>query len=70
MATETQTQLGILFGFVGLLILFFIGFGIIWRMRNKREAKRELERKERIIEMGFGPKEMWEGEKGKGRDDV
>lgn len=68
MATELQTQLGILFGFVGLLIVFLIGFGIVWRMRNKREAKREAERKERIIEMGFDPKEVWvEGEKGKGR---
>ncbi|CAG8961527.1 hypothetical protein HYFRA_00013944 [Hymenoscyphus fraxineus] len=56
MTTALQTQLGILFGFLGAILLFVLGFSIAWRIRSKREAVREEERKKRICEMGFGKK--------------
>ncbi|CAG8980131.1 hypothetical protein HYALB_00011663 [Hymenoscyphus albidus] len=56
MTTPLQTQLGILFGFLGAILLFILGFSIVWQIRSKREAVREQERKKRICDMGFGHK--------------
>jgi hypothetical protein len=61
-----RTQLGILFGFVGIFIIVIVTFGVMWALYNKRQEKRELARKERLIEEGWGVADI--GEKGKGRD--
>jgi hypothetical protein len=63
---RVRTQLGILFGFVGIFIVVIVTFGVMWALYNKKQEKRELARKERLIEEGWGVSDI--GEKGKGRD--
>ena len=56
------TQMGILFGFVVIL-----AFGVTWVMWNKQEEKK-TERKQKLIEEGWGARE--EAENGKARDTI
>lgn len=52
---KLSTQMGILFGFVAFLILIVGSYTTIWWLLNKREAKREADRKQDLINRGFGP---------------
>jgi hypothetical protein len=63
-----RTQMGILFGFVGIFIVVIVTFGIIWALYNKRQEKREWARKERLIEEGWGVADIGGKEKGTDRD--
>jgi hypothetical protein len=63
-----RTQMGILFGFVGIFIVVIVTFGIMWILYNKRQEKRELARKEKLIEEGWGVADIGEKGKGRGRD--
>lgn len=67
MTTTTNTQIAIIFGFVAAYIIAATLYGILWRLYNKREEKKEAERKRSLIERGFGAGEV-EGEKGKSRE--
>lgn len=66
MTTTTGTQIAILFGFVAAYIIVITSYGVLWRLYNKREEKKEEERKRSLIEHGFGAGEV--GEKGKSRE--
>lgn len=68
MTTENRTQFGILFGFLGAFILVILCYGVVWRLYNKREEKKEAARKTDLIERGFGSSREFE-EKGKEREE-
>jgi hypothetical protein len=53
---DMRKQFGILFGFVAIFIVVIVSFGIMWKLYNKREEKKENEEKKRLIEAGWGPK--------------
>ena len=70
MATETRSEFGILFGFVGAFILVFVCYGVMWKLNNKREEKKEAARKADLTERGFGSGSgEFETEKGKRREE-
>ncbi|CZR58512.1 uncharacterized protein PAC_08404 [Phialocephala subalpina] len=52
---STRTQMGILFGFVAIFLVIGASYSIIWRMYNKREERQEAERKQALLDRGFGP---------------
>jgi hypothetical protein len=54
---DMRKQFGILFGFVAIFIVVIVSFGIMWKLYNKLEQKKENEEKRRLIEAGWGPKE-------------
>jgi hypothetical protein len=61
---RTDTQLGILFGFVGLFILAIATYSVLWKAYNKRDERLERERERSLLEKGFGVI----GEEGKGKE--
>ncbi len=67
---RVRTQLGILFGFVGIFIVLTISFGVIWVLYNKRQERKEEERRRMLIEEGWGSADAGLGEKGKGKGKI
>lgn len=61
---KLSTQLGILFGFVGLFILSASTYTVLWKLYNKREEKAERARELDLKQRGFGV--MADNEKGQG----
>jgi hypothetical protein len=55
---KLSTQLGILFGFVAIILLIVISYTTVWWFYNKREERQEVERKQSLIDRGFGPRGM------------
>lgn len=53
---DMPKQFGILFGFVAIFIVVIVSFGIMWKLYNKMEEKKENGEKRRLIEAGWGPK--------------
>ncbi|KUJ14112.1 uncharacterized protein LY89DRAFT_687362 [Mollisia scopiformis] len=52
---KLSTQMGILFGFVAIFIVILISYSTVWWLYNKREERQEAQRKQDLIDRGFGP---------------
>jgi hypothetical protein len=50
---STGHELGIMFGFIGLMIISMVTYGIVWQIGNKRSLKKEQERIEQLKAAGL-----------------
>ena len=57
-------EMGIMFGFIGLMLIATVGFAIFWVGKNKRQARLERERQEVLRQAGWGLDGWKRNEKG------
>ncbi|KAI9816890.1 MAG: hypothetical protein M1827_001535 [Pycnora praestabilis] len=62
-------EIGVMFGFIGAMILAMVLYGFVWQMGQKRSAKKEEERKRALAEKGYGEKAPARNGGGGGGDD-
>jgi len=55
MTSKNGVDFGVLFGFVGIFIVFLGAYSLVWHMNTKREERKEAARKAALVERGFGP---------------
>ncbi|KAF2259262.1 hypothetical protein CC78DRAFT_537198 [Lojkania enalia] len=56
-------EIGVLFGFLGFMLVCMVIYGVVWTIGNKRSQRREAERVERLKASGLlrGEKEAVPG---------
>lgn len=69
MTTDTQRELGILFGFVVIFLVVTAAYAVGWSYHAKREVRKEEERRELLTGKGFGSEKAAKADKvGNGAD--
>lgn len=54
-SSDLRSELGIMFGFLGVMILSLVGYYVVWRIVNKRLEREDAQRKVSITYHTVGP---------------
>lgn len=54
-SSDLRSELGIMFGFLGVMILSLVGYYVVWRIVNKRLEREDAQRKVSITYHAVGP---------------
>lgn len=53
MVSDTGRQLGIMFGFIGAILVAAAAYATFWNLRIKKDAIKEAARKQELVERGL-----------------